>query len=260
MISLCNQAEIMTKQVIGDFYHQNSENIIRKLEPNVTWIGDADGQCMNGHRDVSEYIRNIEVPMCEVFSQNYHAVEASADIFIVTGWLVVTVPADQEVVSAVQRVTFVWKGTYDKLNILHIHISNYIDFQKKDEYFPLPAEKETFRYMKQILEQKQDRLITQGKHNQTYVIWIKEILYMEAVNTDCVIHCLNREILSKESISDMEKKIGEDFIKIHRSFIVNSKYITSIDRYHLVVRQETKLPIPQKKYREIKEKVLSIVS
>lgn len=261
MISIYHQAEELTRQVIERFYHQDPEKIIEKLHPDVTWIGAADGQCIKGYEKVSEYIRNIDVPICNILEKEYQAVANSEDIYIVAGWMkVATAQGSNEILSAVQRITFIWKAEERQLKLLHFHISNPIEFQNKDERFPHSAGKETFEYVKKLLSQKKRRLIACGKHDQTYVLWNKDIVYIEAENTDSVIHCLNRDILSRESISDLEKKVGEGFIKTHRSFIVNSRYITGIKRYQLAVSQDIELPIPEKKYREIKEKVLRAVN
>ena len=261
MISLCNQAEELTRQVIEEFYHRSPEKLICRLHPKVTWIGAADGQCITGYEKVSEYIKNIDVTRCDILERHYQTVANSENMYIVAGWMKVAISkGTNEVLSAVQRVTFIWKTEGERLQLLHFHVSNPIGFQKKNEYFPHLAGKETYEYVKKLLTQKRERLITCGKHDQTYVIRNIDIVYIEAKNTDSVIHCLHRDILSRESISDLEKKVGEGFIKTHRSFIVNSRYITGIKRYQLAVSQGIELPIPEKKYREIKEKVLLIVS
>lgn len=260
MISFGKQAEELTRQVMEAFYHQDPERIIKKLHSDVTWIGAADGQCINGRKDVSEYIRKIDVPICEIFEKEFQTVANSDNLYIVAGWMKVAISRESnEILSAVQRITFIWKTEDKQFWLIHFHVSNPIEFQKKDEYFPHTAGKETFQYVKQILSQKRKRLIVCGKHNQTHVIWNKEILYIEAENTDSVIHCLHGDILSNESISKIEKKAGEGFIKIHRSFVVNCSYVTGIKRYLLSVNQQIELPIPEKKYREIKEKIMNAV-
>lgn len=167
---------------------------------------------------------------------------------------------DNEKLSTVQRITFIWKIEDGRFQLLHFHVSNPIESQEKSEYFLRSAGNGTFEYVKKLFSQKRRRLIACGKHDQTYVLCNQDILYIEAENTNSVIHCLNRDILSRESISVLEKRLGDDFIKTHRSFIVNSKYITGIKRYQLAVSQGIELPIPEKKYREIKEKVLHAVS
>ena len=260
MISFCNDARELTRQVIEEFFYGNPEKVLQNFHPDVTWIGAANGQCIRGAEKVSQYISHMELPRCEVFQKEYQVVAHSDDMYVVAGWMEIGASQGESgKLSVVQRITFIWKKEEDRLKLLHFHVSNPVEFQENSEYFLRPAGKGTFEYVKKLYSQKR-RLIACGKHDQTYVLWNKDIIYIEAENTNSVIHCLNRDILSRESISILEKKLGEDFIKTHRSFIVNSRYITGIRRYQLAVRQGIELPIPEKKYREIKEKVLRAVS
>ena len=260
MISFCNDARELTRQVIEEFFYGNPEKVLQNFHPDVTWIGAANGQCIRGAEKVSQYISHMELPRCEVFQKEYQVVAHSDDMYVVAGWMEIGASQGESgKLSVVQRITFIWKKEEDRLKLLHFHVSNPVEFQENSEYFLRPAGKGTFEYVKKLYSQKR-RLIACGKHDQTYVLWNKDIVYIEAENTNSVIHCLNRDILSRESISILEKKLGEDFIKTHRSFIVNSRYITGIRRYQLAVRQGIELPIPEKKYREIKEKDLRAVS
>ena len=260
MISFCNDARELTRQVIEEFFYGNPEKVLQNFHPDVTWIGAANGQCIRGAEKVSQYISHMELPRCEVFQKEYQVVAHSDDMYVVAGWMEIGASQGESgKLSVVQRITFIWKKEEDRLKLLHFHVSNPVEFQENSEYFLRPAGKGTFEYVKKLYSQKR-RLIACGKHDQTYVLWNKDIVYIEAENTNSVIHCLNRDILSRESISILEKKLGEDFIKTHRSFIVNSRYITGIRRYQLAVSQGIELPIPEKKYREIKEKVLRAVS
>ena len=261
MISIYHQAEELTRQVIESFYHQDLNLLIQKLHPDVTWIGAADGECIKGYEQVCEYIKNIDVPRCDILKKEFQVVANSDDIFIVAGCMKVAASQGRgEILGAVQRITLIWKTEEQKFKLLHFHVSNPIESQKNNERFSHSMGTETYEYVKKLLSQNRSRLIAYGKHDRTYVIRNKDIVYIEAENTDSVIHCLNRDILSRESISDLEKKVGEGFIKTHRSFIVNSRYITGIKRYQLAISQGIELPIPEKKYREIKEKVLRAVN
>lgn len=260
MISFCNDARELTRQVIEEFFYGNPEKVLQNFHSDVTWIGAANGQCIRGAEKVSQYISHMELPRCEVFQKEYQVVAHSDDMYVVAGWMEIGASqGGREKFSVIQRITFIWKKEEDQLKLMHFHVSNPIEFQENSEYFLRSAGKGTFEYVKKSYSQKR-RLIACGKHDQTYVLWNKDIVYIEAENTNSVIHCLNRDILSRESISILEKKLGEDFIKTHRSFIVNSRYITGIKRYQLAVKQGIELPIPEKKYREIKEKVLRAVS
>lgn len=260
MISFCNDAGELTRQVIEEFFHGNPEKVIQNFHPDVTWIGAGNGQCIRGFEKVSHYIRQMELPRCEIFKKEYQVVAHSADMYIVAGWMEIGASQGKSgKLSVIQRITFIWKIEEGRFKLLHFHVSNPIEFQGNSEYFLRSTGRGTFEYVKKSYSQKR-RLIACGKHDQTYVLCDQDIIYIEAENTNSVIHCLNKDIFSRESISVLEKKLGEDFIKTHRSFIVNSRYITGIKRYQLAVRPGIELPIPEKKYREIKEKVLRAVS
>lgn len=71
MISFCNHAQELTRQVIEDFFHKNPEKVIQKFHPNVSWIGAADGKCIRGYEKVSGCIKNIDVPRCEILQKEY---------------------------------------------------------------------------------------------------------------------------------------------------------------------------------------------
>ena len=87
MISIYHQAEELTRQVIESFYHQDLNLLIQKLHPDVTWIGAADGECIKGYEQVCEYIKNIDVPRCDILKKEFQVVANSDDIFIVAGWM-----------------------------------------------------------------------------------------------------------------------------------------------------------------------------
>lgn len=244
MISFCNRAEELTRQMLEQLYHGEPEKISEKLQEDVTWIGPGEGQCIKGRENVSKYINNIHVPRCDILEIEYQAVANSDDIYIVAGRIKINIQEKNRVLNIMQRFTFIWILEGRQFRLQHFHVSTPLEFQTKYQHDVVPA----------------GRVVVCGKHDQIYVLWNKEIVYIEAQNTDSRIHCLHRDILSRESISDIEKKVGEDFIKTHRSFIVNSRYITEIKRYHLVINQRIELPIPEKKYREIKEKVLCAVN
>lgn len=67
MISFCNYAKELTRQVIEEFFHQNPEKAIQNFHSDVTWIGAANGQCIRGFEKVAHYIRHMKLPRCEIY-------------------------------------------------------------------------------------------------------------------------------------------------------------------------------------------------
>jgi DNA-binding LytR/AlgR family response regulator len=84
---------------------------------------------------------------------------------------------------------------------------------------------------------------------------LEDILYIESVKDYIKVVTLNQTILTKQSISSMEDNLPKDqFIRIHRSFIVSLNKIESYT-HDLVWVGKAQLPI-SRMYRHELEKVL----
>jgi len=105
------------------------------------------------------------------------------------------------------------------------------------------------------LEEKQT-LIDQGyftvrSNRQTSRIHFNELLYIESLADYIQIHLENgTQVSSKEKISRMEESLPDQFIRIHRSFIVNKARITSFSREHVEVGGK-ELPVSRSYKKEV---------
>ncbi len=88
----------------------------------------------------------------------------------------------------------------------------------------------------QILQQKiiqskpsnEDEFLLARVKNKFVKVFLNDILYVESIKDYVRIKTPEREIVTKISISEMEKNLsGSDFIRIHRSFIVPLNKIDS---------------------------------
>jgi len=55
----------------------------------------------------------------------------------------------------------------------------------------------------------------------------ENILYVESIKDYIRIHTPQKNIITKDKISDFEKKLPDNFLRIHRSFIVNTHKLTA---------------------------------
>ncbi len=97
------------------------------------------------------------------------------------------------------------------------------------------------------LEEKQSQIekgyFTIRSNRQTSRVSFEELLYIESLADYIQIHRLNGgPITSKEKISHMESVLPDHFIRIHRSFIVNSRKISTYSREHVEIGGE-EIPI-----------------
>lgn len=119
----------------------------------------------------------------------------------------------------------------------------------------------TQNFVKQMglyIEQKENPPVVFATGKTILSFQENEIFYIEA-NLK-VIHIRGREgdIELRFSISEAEELLeGRDFIKIHRSYIVNAAYIESIVGNTLILKDRTRLPISKYRMEEVRQKYLS---
>ncbi len=62
------------------------------------------------------------------------------------------------------------------------------------------------------------------------------------------------------SLSDLEKELGDhDFVRTHKSFLVNCKFIFSIERNQVILDDKTAIPLSRYKSEAVKRKFKNIL-
>ena len=77
---------------------------------------------------------------------------------------------------------------------------------------------------------------------------LEDINYVEAYGNYVKIYTENM-ILTPQTLSDFLKKLSDDFIRIHKSFIINFNQLKLIDGNQIILQNNIKLPIG-KSYRK----------
>ncbi len=99
----------------------------------------------------------------------------------------------------------------------------------------------------------QDKTVTFISDRHKVSLLPSEIIYVESNDREVsVVATEGRVFRNKTGISQWESILGDDFIRIHRSYIVNRASITSIDKEY-VWMGDTQLPISRKYYRSVQE-------
>ena len=89
-----------------------------------------------------------------------------------------------------------------------------------------------------------------------YIIQENEILYVEAMRGHIFWHCMNTIIESTDSLKNVGIKLSDDFVKVHRGYMVNKKKIASIQRCSVSMINGDVIPIPYKKYVNVRKELL----
>ncbi|MGN0458161.1 MAG: LytR/AlgR family response regulator transcription factor [Eubacterium sp.] len=148
------------------------------------------------------------------------------------------------------------RGFNDNASIIFITaVSDYV-FDGYDvgaiQYLLKPVdEAKLFECLNTALKKAPDkkRIILESEQSSTAVT-IDDIIYLEAFSHKTKVVLINKEFFTNESISSIEKRLGSDFYKCHRSYIVNIKHINSIKKYDAVTDNGLSVPVSRRLYND----------
>ena len=79
----------------------------------------------------------------------------------------------------------------------------------------------------------------------------KDIYYVEVFDHSCIIHTTEGNIETQTSIRDLEKNLLGDFIRVHRSYLVNLEQIKKIARTEIILENGDIVPLARRKYKDV---------
>lgn len=127
-------------------------------------------------------------------------------------------------------------------------------------------EVDAIHYLMKPLEQGKflkamEKAVTHLKHVEPVIllqesgeamrIATKNILYVEVFSHSCVLHTTEEHVEYKISISKLEKELGEQFVRVHRSYLVNIEWIKRIAKTEVILENGDTVPLSRRKYNEV---------
>lgn len=152
-----------------------------------------------------------------------------------------------------------------KRNAVIIFISGYTEyiedsFEADPVYFLVkPLKKDAFyKAMNKAIEKihSVEKKFLIIKNKEVIRIFYDEILYAESIARKIHIHCHEENVEYYEKMDELTKKMGSHFVRCHKSYLVNMKYIKSVDNKEITLLNGMKIPVSRTKATETKERVL----
>ena len=105
-----------------------------------------------------------------------------------------------------------------------------------------------------VMNENEDTIFIRADRLQ-HKVTISAILYVESLDNYVKIVLKDKTIITRETISSLEKRLASpDFVRIHRSFIVNSKNIQTLSQESVRIADK-ELPLG----RAFKQRALSLL-
>lgn len=256
----------LSQECLSRFWQLDAEFAIRYFDRNILWIGSAQSQYAEGYEEAAKDFRDImrEIKPCHLLRQEFSVVQNAGSACTIAGrYLTTTDDAVAYFLQAQQRCTFVWEIVKGEPKIKHCHISNPLGELQvaAGEKFPNAIGETAKKYWTYRLKAAQDqrRIVVTDSRDVVHFLLPSEVVYVAASGRNSVIYTMSgREIAARMSISDFLTAAGDGFSTVHRSYALNGAYISRIQKYEVIMANGSAIPIPERRYREIREELAAL--
>lgn len=90
----------------------------------------------------------------------------------------------------------------------------------------------------------------------TYFLGEEEILYLESGHNRVFWHTRKETVEVTGTLLHTESRLPDTFVRIHKSFIVNSLHVEKINRCYAELSNGERLQIPVKRYTDVRKKLI----
>lgn len=137
-----------------------------------------------------------------------------------------------------------------------VHVSNEWKYDERDVIYPNHYQQQGLPI--RLIEKQDYYLILKADDLSIYHIPINDLLYVETVkrSNKLAVHTIKNTLKINGSLKDFLEKHNEHLLRIHAAYLINPSNVTKIERFKVYLKDGAMLPIPEKKYTQIKKEIL----
>lgn len=251
--------EASRRCLVEHYEHRNINAVIDCMADDITWIGPMDCQ----HCRSAEAMRAILEPEygtpVYLHDERWDA-RRVGDTWIASGLYAADV-SDAEGSAAItfhQCATFVWAMTPRGLRVVHLHVSNAYDIPPRLNQ-PVALGEDAVVYS---VESVKEGLKEEGSKSRKIAFQnvMGTMNYLDPDEVRCLVVDGPQTVRVEHergsfsvrgALSDLAKKLPAEFVRSHRSCIVNATHVVETARYRALLDDGSRCPIAEKRYREV---------
>lgn len=151
--------------------------------------------------------------------------------------------------------------TFDRAKLVQPHA--YLLKPFNDRMISMSIELALSNYNNLLLEQEEETFVEEEntelekvlflkKDNTFQKIKLKDIIYLEANSNYTLLHTKEDDYVYATVLKKIQEKLSDNlFVRIHRSYIINTHYVTSFENNNVVLDGRFKLPISKQNKEEV---------
>lgn len=242
----------LTKEMFHAYYAGDLERWFSYLCPDSIYIGTGEPMLFGGDA-IQSHFKAFQGQTAEVVEEEYYPIPLSDTAAQVCGNI--AVKNEGVLFIAVTHFTMSWRLINDELKMVHQHNSyEYTQPEARGERGVLQMDMSTTQFVRSLLLERPI-----GKHlaiqsgSQTVFINPYTVLYVQSQRKRTELVGVDKIISCNSSIGELAKQLPEVFYPLHRSYLVNTLYITALRRFEVELISGIVLPIPAVTYTQVKQ-------
>lgn len=251
--------------IITEYYKNNTAPFFEVIDDDILWIGPAERQWIRGKQNLldafSKESHNLIFSMSNITSTAIACGNRGCEIILT--YFVDTHYPDGEIMTHDQRLHLTWvqytensKNTKKTVyKILVCHISNAFPYDNRDTIYPVHYEEVYIPAKMQAVSGR--RIQLNGLSKSIHFVTVNTIMWAESKRYQTVIHTTEDDIIVTSRLSEIAEQYPDIFVRVHASYLVNPAYVRSISRFKVLISNQIEIPIPEKRYTEVKQELTS---
>lgn len=157
--------------------------------------------------------------------------------------------------NSLTKIIFLTSTKSFVFNAFEVNATDYLIKDEHDEKFDILFKKTVSNLQLNFYGE----VITFKSNNTDYLFELNQIKYFESDKRLIIIHLHNQE--SHEfyyKLGDLKNRLeANDFVLVHRSYLVNMQYIKKISKTELTLKDNSLIPVSRTYYNDLKEKFIN---
>lgn len=251
--------------IITEYYKNNLQPFFESVSDDILWIGPAERQQIRGKENLlrawAAESHSLTFSMGDIKAESVSPHSHVREVLL--HYKVSTHFPNGNVIAHDQRLHFTWRVRTVKKDsgreflpeIVMIHISNAWKYDSRDTIYPVHYETV---YPAQVPSKPEIFLTVKAVDNAVHRLAASRILYVDTVKRTgrLTVHTENGDVVICDTLPSLAERYPDLFLRAHAKYLVNPDHVREIRRFSMTLSDGTELPIPEKKYTEVKKALM----
>lgn len=257
---MLNDIEQYAVDSLIKFYNHDYSKLMEYLDDNVIWYGPREGQYIVGKARLLKSLEKLDKSVrysVDSITTQLPSYSPNNYTVMVRCHLCIYYP-DGRASKRIQHIVMTGQRCRDHNGKVFwrcpfIHVS---DVRTKSERLGVEVGSPDFSKMAVLLERDEKRLVLPTDNYSSVYITESSIRYIVGgKGIKCTVYTFDGSYNIHLLLKDMLERLPDYFYRCHSSYIVNLYRVRAINSSFITMDDGTQIPVPTKKYKEIKNAI-----